>query len=82
MRRPRQNARALGQRARRHYWLAPRSDDADGAAVLGQGAGVIAAVASRLMPLRSRMLNWGRAVASSPKRDAYLQALRPPVCRR
>ena len=23
---------ALGQRARRHYWLAPRSDDAVGAA--------------------------------------------------
>jgi len=38
LRQPRQNARALGQRARRHYWLAPRSDDAIGAAVLGQGA--------------------------------------------
>ena len=82
MRQTRKNARALGERARRHYWLAPRSDDAVGAGVLGQRAGVIAAVASRLMPLRSRMLNWGRAVASSPKRDAYLQALRPPVCRR
>ena len=59
MRLPRQNARALGQRARRHYWLAPRSDDAVGAEVLGQGAGLIAAVASRLTPLRSRMLDWG-----------------------
>ena len=38
MRQPRQDARALGQRARRHYWLAPRSDDAVGAAVLGQCA--------------------------------------------
>ena len=82
MRQPRQNARALGQRARRHYWLAPRSDDAVGAAVLGQGAGVIAAVASRLMPLLSRMLDRGRADASSPKPDAYLQTLRPPVFRR
>ena len=74
MRQPRQNARALGQRARRHYWLAPRSDDAVGAEVLGQGAGLIAAVASRLTPLRSRMLDWGRAGASSTKPDAYLQA--------
>ena len=82
MRRPRRNANALGQRARRHYWLAPRSDDAVGAEVLGQGAGVIAAVASRLLPLRSRMLDWGRAVASSPKPDAYLQTLRPPGFRR
>ena len=73
---------ALGQRARRHYWLAPRSDDAVGAEVLGQGAGVIAAVAFQLMPLRSRMLDWGRAGASSSKPDAYLQTLRPPVCRR
>jgi hypothetical protein len=65
-----QNARALGQRARRHYWLAPRSDDAVGAGVLRQGAGDVAAVASRLMPLRSRMLDWNRAGASSPKLDA------------
>ena len=47
LRQPRQNARALGQRARRHYWLAPRSDDAVGAEVRGQGAGVIAAVRLR-----------------------------------
>jgi hypothetical protein len=34
----------LGQFARRHYWLAPRSDDAVGAGFdLGQGAGEIAA---------------------------------------
>jgi len=77
-----QNARALGQRARRHYWLAPRSDDAVGAGVLRQGAGDVAAVASGLMPLRSRMLDWGRARASCPKLDVYLQAFRPPVFRR
>ena len=72
----------LGLRARRHYWLAPRSDDAVGAEVLGQSAGVIAAAASRLTPLRSRMLDWGRAGASSLKPDAYLQTLRPPGFRR
>ena len=82
LRQPRQTARALGQRARRHYWLAPRSDDAVGAGVLGQGAADVAAVAFRLTPLRSRMLDWGRAGASFPKQDAYLQTLRPPVFRR
>ena len=29
---------ALGQRARRHYWLAPRSDDAVGAAGISSRA--------------------------------------------
>ena len=36
---------ALGQRARRHYWLAPRSDDAVGA------AGVISRALARLQQL-------------------------------
>ena len=45
-------AAALGQCARRHYWLAPRSDDAVGAEViLVQGAANVAAEALRLMPL-------------------------------
>ena len=52
LRQPRKNADALGHSARRHYWLAPRSDDAVGAEVLGQGAGEVAAVAIQLMPLR------------------------------
>jgi hypothetical protein len=62
--------------------LVPRSDDATGAEVMGQGAGVIAAVASRLVPRRSRMLDWGRGETSCTKPDAYLQTLRPPVFRR
>jgi hypothetical protein len=33
LRQPWLNPCALGQRARRHYWLAPRSDDAVGAGV-------------------------------------------------
>ena len=74
LRQPRQIARALGQRARRHYWLAPRSDDAVGAEVLGQGAAEVAAEAARLMPPRSRTIGCGSAGASSPKPDAYLQA--------
>ena len=47
----RKNADALGHDARRHYWLAPRSDDAVGAGVLGQDAGEVAAVAAELVPL-------------------------------
>ena len=82
MRQPRKNARALGQCARRHYWLAPRSDDAVGAEEVGQSAGDVAAVALRLTPLRSRLLDWGRAGASCPKPDAYLQAFRLPGFRR
>jgi hypothetical protein len=74
LRQPRQTACALGQRARRHYWLAPRSDDAVGAAVLGQGAAEVAAEAARLMPPRSRTIGCGSAGASSPMPDAYLQA--------
>ena len=82
MRQPRHNACVLGLSARRHYWLAPRSDDAVGAAMLGQGAGEIAAVVSRQMPLRFCKFDWGRADASCLKSDVYLQAFRPPVFRR
>ena len=45
-------ADALGQSARRHYWLAPRSDDAVGAGFLWQDAGEVAAVEAYLAPLR------------------------------
>ena len=74
LRQPRQTTCALGQRARRHYWLAPRSDDAVGAAVLGQGAAEPAAETVRSTPLRFRKIGCGSAGASSPKPDAYLQA--------
>ena len=82
LRKPRRNACVLGLSARRHYWLAPRSDDAVGAAMLGQDAGEIAAVVSRQMPLRFCKLDWGRTNASCLKSDVYLQAFRPPVFRR
>ena len=59
----------LGLYARRHYWLAPRSDDAVGAAMLGQDAGEIAAVVSRQMPLRFCKLDWGRTNVSCLKSD-------------
>ena len=48
----RKTADALGHDARRHYWLAPRSDDAVGAGVLGRNAGEVAAVEAELVPLR------------------------------
>lgn len=56
---------ALGQRARRHYWLAPRSDDAVGAAgPQQQGAGELAAAGHRLSPLPS-----GRLVSAAQQAD-------------
>ena len=69
LRKPRYNACVLGLSARRHYWLAPRSDDAVGAAMLGQDAGEIAAVVSRQMPLRFCKLDWGRTNVSCLKSD-------------
>jgi hypothetical protein len=59
----------LGLSARRHYRLAPRSDDAVGAAMLGQGAGEIAAVAGQWVPLWCCKLDWGRADVSCLKSD-------------
>jgi hypothetical protein len=57
----------LGQLARRHYWLAPRSDDAVGAGFgLGQGAGEVAAAWNRLSPLRSRRPDGRRSWPSGP----------------
>jgi hypothetical protein len=38
LRLPCANPDALGQRVRRHYWLAPRSDDAVGAAGISSRA--------------------------------------------
>ena len=69
LRKPRYSACVLGLSARRHYWLAPRSDDAVGAAMLGQGAGEIAAVACQCVPLRFCKLDWGRTNVSCLKSD-------------
>ena len=54
----RKNADALGHRARRHYWLAPRSDDAVGAGSLGLDAGEVAAVEGPLTRYDFAVAGW------------------------
>ena len=53
MRQTPKNADALGHEARRHYWLAPRSDDAVGAGMLERDAGKLQHVEAELVPLRN-----------------------------